>query len=76
MLATRRPPRTYEQLRGVSLFAGWTAPALASVDVPTVVGDPVIRPLGPSVTPAGRAPPASAKVYGGVVSPWTLICEK
>src|SRR5436305_12083772 len=31
------------------------------VDTPTVVGDPVICPLGASVTPAGRAPPASVQ---------------
>src|SRR5947209_8348252 len=46
-----------------------SAALTAKVDSPTVVGDPVICPLGASVRPAGSVPPASVKVYGGVVSP-------
>src|SRR5205814_10681950 len=51
-----------------------SATLTVKVDDPTVVGDPVICPLGASVRPAGRAPPASIQVYGGVVSPCTPIC--
>src|SRR2546421_11076093 len=43
----------------VAVFPVESVTLTVKVDDPTVVGDPVICPLGASVRPAGRVPPAS-----------------
>src|SRR5581483_8687820 len=57
-----------EKTRVAGVGVGWAASSAVTVkvDVPAVVGVPLITPAGDSVSPAGRAPPLTDHVYGAV----------